>query len=68
MNLNHLSTSSSAPKNKSGSLLNMTAVQLTLDEENERRRESAYHANRNRHAFGDITTLTKRQSHCTVHI
>ena len=41
MNLNHLSTSSSAPKNKSGSLLNMTAVQLTLDEENERRRESA---------------------------
>jgi hypothetical protein len=41
MNLNHLSTSASAPRNKSGSLLNMTAVQLSLDEENERKRESA---------------------------
>jgi hypothetical protein len=33
MNLNHLSTSTSAPRNKSGSLLSMTAVQLSLDDE-----------------------------------
>jgi hypothetical protein len=33
MNLNHLSTAPSAPRNKSGSLLSMTAVQLSLDDE-----------------------------------